>query len=152
MAYKVYSYNKKAVFDYEILDKLEAGLALAGPEVKAVRNGHAGLKGGFVAFRGNQPFLTNVHISKYKFSGQLKNYDPERSRKLLLRQKEINYLRGKAQEKGLTIIPLSLYNKGRHIKLQIAVVRGKKKYDKREAIKKRELNREVSKKIKEHYK
>lgn len=140
---KTYSYNKKAQFDYEILDKFEAGLVLTGPEVKAARGGHVSLKGGFITFHGNQPFLTNVHISKYKFAGQLKNYDPERSRKLLLRPKEINYLKGKTQEKGLTIIPLSMYNKGRLIKLEIAVVRGKKKYDKREAIKKREIDREV---------
>lgn len=147
---KVYSTNKKALFDYELLEKFEAGLVLTGQEVKAVRNRHVSLKGGFVTFHDNKAFLINVHISKYKFAGGLKNYDPERSRQLLLKQKELNYLKGKSQEKGLTIIPLSLYNKGRHIKLGIGVARGKKKYDKREAIKKRELNRESDKFIKNY--
>ncbi len=145
---KVYAVNKKATFDYEILEKIEAGLVLSGPEVKSVRNGQVSLKGGFIVFHGDQVHLINTHIPKYKFSGNLKNYNPERSRELLLKEREINYLRGKSQEKGLTIIPLSLYNKGRHIKLEIAVVRGKKKYDKRATIKKRELNRESSKFIK----
>lgn len=143
-----YADNKKALFDYEILEKLEAGLVLTGQEVKSIRSKHVSLKGGFITFHGSRALLTNVHIPKYKFAGQLKNYDPERSRQLLLKDKEINYLRGKSQEKGLTIIPLSMYNKGRHIKLEIAVVRGKKKYDKRETIKKRELDREIRKKLK----
>lgn len=145
-----YANNKKALFDYEIIDKYEAGLVLSGNETKSIRNSSVSLKGGFITFHGNDAFLINVHIPRYKYAGSLLNYDPERSRKLLLKKKEISYLRGKSQEKGLTIIPLSLYNKGRHIKLEIAVARGKKKYDKRESVKKRELNREVQRKMKDH--
>jgi len=144
-----YSTNKKAYFDYEILEKYEAGLVLTGSEVKSIRKGSVSLKSAYVTFHGNNALLTNVHIPKYPYS-TLKNYDPERSRKLLLKIKEINYLRGKSQEKGLTIVPLSLYNKGRHVKLEIAVVRGKKKFDKRESIKKRELNREIGKRLKNY--
>ena len=87
--------------------------------------------------------MTNVHINPYKFAGNLTGYDPTRSRKILLNAKEINYLRGKNQEQGLTIVPLSVYNKGRRIKLEIGLAKGKKKYDKRESIKKKEMKREV---------
>jgi SsrA-binding protein len=106
---------------------------------------------GINSFHGNEAWLINVHIPKYKFAGNLKNYEPERSRKLLLKKSEITYLRGKAEEKGLTVIPLSLYNKGRHLKLEMAVVRGKKKFDKRETIKKREVNKEMARKLKSKF-
>ena len=145
-----YAINKKAGFDYEFLEKYEAGLALTGQEVKSIRTGHVSLNGSFVTFYNNQPYLINTHIPPYRFAGKLKNYEPERSRALLLKEKEISYLRGKIQEKGLTIVPISLYTKGRHIKLEIAVARGKKKYDKRETIKKRELDREIGKKLKKY--
>ncbi|MBU2542769.1 SsrA-binding protein SmpB [Patescibacteria group bacterium] len=145
-----YAINKKAKYDYEILDTFEAGLILTGQEVKSIRTGHVSLKGAFVNIHGNEAFLVNVHISKYKFAGTIKDYDPERSRKLLLKRKEIDYLRGKSQEKSLTIIPLSVYNKGRHIKVEIGVGKGKKKYDKRDSIKRRELKRELEGKIKEN--
>ena len=145
---KPYAVNKKAKFDYEILDTLEAGLVLTGGEVKSIRSGSASLKGGFITFHNDDANLINVHIPKYKYVGNTKDYEPERSRKLLLKAKEITYLKGKIQEKGLTIIPLSLYNSGRHIKLEVALVRGKKNYDKRETIKKRELNREVKRSLK----
>lgn len=143
-----YAVNKKAHFDYELLEKYEAGLALTGQEVKSIRTGHISLKGSFITFYNNQPFLINTHIPPYRFAGKLKNYEPERNRALLLKEKEISYLRGKMQEKGLTIVPISLYTKGRHIKLEIAVVRGKKKYDKRATIKKRELNKEMARSLK----
>ncbi|KKQ27032.1 MAG: SsrA-binding protein [Candidatus Magasanikbacteria bacterium GW2011_GWC2_37_14] len=143
-----YAVNKKAQFDYELLEKYEAGLVLSGAEVKSIRNGHISLKGSFVNFYNNQAFLVNAHVAKYKFASNQKNYEPEHNRQLLLKDKEINYLRGKLQVVGLTIVPISLYNKGRHIKLEIAVARGKKKYDKRESIKKRELDREIGKKMK----
>ncbi len=144
-----YSVNKKAKFDYEILETFEAGLVLNGIEVKSIRTGSASLKGAFVTFHGADAFITNFHIPKYKYSGSALNYEPERSRKLLLKAKEISYLRGKSQEKGLTIVPISLYTKGRRIKVEVAVCRGKKKYDKRETIKKRELKKELGRKIKE---
>src|SRR3990167_5689813 len=105
----VYSENKKALFDYEILEKLEAGLVLSGPEVKSIRAGRAGLKGAFVTFHNGNAHLTNAHIPKYEFAGSLKNYEPERPRRLLLKKKQTNRLLGKSKEKGLTIIPLSLY-------------------------------------------
>lgn len=145
-----YATNKKAKFDYEILDTIEAGLVLTGSEVKSIRTGHLSMKGSFVTFKGDEAMLTNVHIPKYKYSGKLLNYDPERSRKLLLKKKQIDYLRGKSQEKGLTIVPISVYTKGRHIKVEIAIGRGKKKYDKRESIKKREVKKEMARKIKEN--
>ena len=144
-----YAVNKKARFDYEILDTYEAGLVLEGHEVKSIRDGNISLKGSFVSFHGEDAFLTNVHVSKYKFAGNVKDYDPERSRKLLLKRKEIDYLRGKSMEKGLTIVPLSVYNRGRHIKVEIGIGRGKKKHDKRETIKRRELKRELDRKMKE---
>ncbi|MBI4992583.1 MAG: SsrA-binding protein SmpB [Candidatus Magasanikbacteria bacterium] len=140
---KNYAENKRVGFDYEILEKLEAGLLLTGQEAKSIRTGHASLKSAYVTLHNNQAILTNAHIPKYKFAGQLKDYDPERSRTLLLKQQEINYLRGKLEQKGLTIVPLSLYNKGRHIKLEIAIARGKKQYDKRRTIKNRESKREI---------
>lgn len=144
-----YSINKKAKFDYEILEKFEAGLVLNGIEVKSIRTGGASLKGAFVTFHGENAYLTNMHVPKYKYAGNSLEYEPERSRSLLLKRKEIRYLRGKAQELGLTIVPISLYTKGRHIKVEIAVCRGKKKHDKRETVKKREVRRELSRKIKE---
>ncbi len=141
----IYASNKKAKFDYEILETVEAGLVLSGMEVKSIRTGHISLKGAFVTFHNNSAFLTNVHISKYKYAGKVLNYDPERSRKLLLKKKEIDHLRGKSLERGLTIIPISVYTKGRHIKIEIAVCRGKKKYDKREDIKKQDIKRKMDK-------
>jgi len=146
----IYAKNKKARFDYEILETLEAGLMLTGSEVKSIRTGNIKLTGGFITIHNNEAYLTNAHISKYKYSS-IKNYDPERSLKLLLSTKEINYLRGKSQEKGLTIVPLSVYNKDRHIKVEIGIARGKKKYDKRRVIKEREEEREVRRKMKETF-
>ena len=145
---KPYAINKKARLDYEILDTLEAGLVLSGTEVKSIRSGTVRLKGGFVSFHKNDAFLTNVHVPKYKYTGPNQEHDPERSRKLLLKSKQIGYLRGKSLEKGLTIVPLSLYNSGRHIKLEIGVARGKKKYDKREDLKKKDIKREIQRNIK----
>jgi SsrA-binding protein len=144
-----YARNKKAHFDYEILETVEAGLVLTGQEVKSIRSGSVKLTGGFITFHKGEPMLTNVHIPKYKYSGHALDYEPERSRKLLLKQKEIGYLRGKSQEKGLTIVPLSLYTKGRHIKLAIGIGRGKKTFDKRRTIKKRELDRETRRALKQ---
>jgi len=143
-----YSINKKATFDYEILEKFEAGLVLLGHEVKSIRSGGVSLKGGYITFHKNDALLTNVHIPRYKYAGNLEGYDPEQSRKLLLTKKEINYLKGKSQEKGLTIVPLALYNKGRHIKLELGIARGRKKYDKRRVIKEREQKRAVAKALK----
>ncbi len=143
-----YTTNKKARFDYEILETYEGGIVLSGQEVKSVRNGQAKLVGAFVTFHGTGALLTNAHIAKYSNASGLDTYDPNKSRHLLLSKREINYLRGKSQEPGLTIIPLSLYTKGRHIKVEIGIAKGKRQYDKRETIKKRENQREVKRKMK----
>lgn len=146
-----YAVNKKARFEYDVLDTLEAGLVLTGQEVKSIRNKSMKLSGAYITFHKEIPMVTNLHIPKYSYAGHLQQYDPDRSRPLLLNKKEIAYLRGKSMEKGLTIIPLSLYTKSRRIKLEIAVVRGKKLHDKRRDIKKREQDRETRRAIKGDY-
>lgn len=143
-----YALNKKARFDYEILEDLEVGLVLTGPEVKSIRGKHVKLTGSFVTIHDGQLCVTNMHISPYAYAPN-KNYDPTASRILLASKKEIAYLQGKLQEKGLTIVPLSLYTKGRHIKMKIGVARGKKNYDKKRVIKERELDREARRAIKD---
>lgn len=146
-----YAVNKKARFDYEILDRVEAGLVLTGPEVKSVRGGQINLKSAFVSFYGGEVWLTNVHIASYRFAGHLPDYDPDRSRKLLLNKKQITHLASKAAEKGLTIVPLSVYSKGPKIKVDLGVARGKKLYDKRRVIKTREQERETRRAAKGDY-
>jgi len=141
--------NKKARFDYEILEKFEAGLVLKGYEAKSIKTGHISLKGAFVAAQGNELFLINASIPLASFSANVKDYDPTASRKLLLNKKEITYLTGKKQQEGLTIVPLSVYNKKGRIKLEIALARGKKKQDKRQTIKKRETERDMRRLMKE---
>ncbi len=136
--------NKKARFDYEILETYEAGLVLTGGEVKSIRAGHVKLSGAFVTFHGDTAYLTNAHISAYPFAAPNHKHEPDRSRKLLLKKKEIDYLRGKMQEQGLTIVPLSVYTKKRLLKIEIGVARGKKKFDKRETIKRRDVEREMA--------
>jgi len=141
--------NKRAHYDYEIRDKYEAGLVLLGHEVKSVKTGHISLKGSFVTARRvrgkNNPelYLTNAHISLYKQAGPVKDYDPTRSRKLLLKKSEIKHLAGKKNEQGLTLVPLKIYTKRSLIKLEFGVGKGKKKFDKRETIKKRELEKRM---------
>ncbi len=135
--------NRQARFNYEILETFQAGLVLTGQEVKAAKKGAVSLKGAFVTFHGNEAKLTNAHITKYAPAGPLPNYDPTRSRTLLLKKREINYLRGKSLEKGLTIVPLKMYTRNRLIKVEVAVARGKHAYDKRATVKKRDLEREV---------
>lgn len=144
----IYSENKKARFDYEILDTYTAGIILSGQEVKSVKSGHMSLKGSYVTFFRNEAILTNANITKYKFAGNLEGYDPTQSRKLLLKKKEIRYLRGKSEEKGLTIVPLKVYSKNRLIKIEIAVARGKKLYDKKETLKQRDTEREIRRSLK----
>lgn len=135
--------NKKAFFEYDILEKLEAGLVLTGQEVKSAKIGQVNLKGSYITFHDNKAYVLNMHINKYKAAGPLPDYDPTHSRELLLHKKQIAYLQGKSSEKGLTIMPLSMYTKGRLIKLEIAIGRGKKLYDKRESLKKKDLKREL---------
>ena len=141
--------NKKARFNYELQDKLEAGIELLGFEVKALRAKQGSLEGAYVIVRGNEAFLVNSFISPYQPKNTPKDYDPRRNRKVLLTKKEVAELAGAESQKGLTIVPISVYNKGRKIKVELAVARGKKKYDKREAIKKRDSEREVRREMKE---
>lgn len=135
--------NKRAHFDYDISDKFEAGLVLSGQEVKSIKTGHISLKGSFVTIRGNELFLTNANIPFYKHAGEMKNYDPTQPRKLLLRKSEIKSLIGKARVHGLTLVPLRVYTKKRLVKLEFGVGKGKKEYDKRETIGKREAKRKI---------
>ncbi|EKE25345.1 MAG: SsrA RNA (tmRNA)-binding protein [uncultured bacterium] len=140
--------NKRAVFDYEILDKFEAGLMLSGAEVKSVKNGHLSLKGSFVTIHESELYLTNAHISPYPYANPKTSYDPTRSRKLLVRKAEIKSLIGKLQVKGLTLVPLRVYTKRRLVKLEFAVGRGKKAFDKRSDIAKREDKRKMERALK----
>ncbi len=142
--------NKKANFDYQILDKYEAGLELLGHEVKSIKTGHVSLKGAFVILKqpkktGRLPelFLINAYVHLYKHAGNIKNYNPYRSRKLLLKKSEIKHLVGKKNEQGLTLVPIKLYTKRSLIKLEFGLGKGKKKYDKREDIKKRDVERRM---------
>lgn len=139
--------NRKAHFNYEIIEKLEAGLVLQGSEVKALRDAKANLSDSYVHFRNNEAYLVNCHISPYPNAGPF-NHEPLRARKLLLHEKEIVKLESQTQEKGITIIPLKMYFKKGRAKVELGLGRGKKLYDKRETIKRREQNREVSKAIK----
>ncbi len=137
--------NKQARFNYDILETHEAGLVLTGPEVKSVKAGQISIKESYVTFHNGAAVLTNAHISLYKAAGPQPDYEPTRGRRLLLKAKEISYLRSKALEKGLTIVPLSVYTKKRFVKVQIAVGRGRHQYDKREVLKKRDIDRELKK-------
>jgi len=139
--------NKRAFHDYEILSRFEAGIALSGQEVKSVKTGHVSLKGAFVTVRGNELFLTNAFIPPYRHAGDVPGYDPTRPRKLLLHRREIRGLIGKARSDGLTIVPLSVYTKGRYVKVGCAVARGKTSRDKRETIKKRDTDRAVRREL-----
>ncbi len=140
--------NKKARFDYEILETLEGGLRLTGPEVKSVKAGHIQLKGAFLHIQGSELWLKGAFVGAYKPAGVQEEYDPYRDRKVLIHRREINRLLGKRQSEGLTVIPLSIYTKGDLIKLEFAVARGKKQYEKRESIKKRDVQRQIREKMK----
>lgn len=130
--------NKKVRFDYELMKEFEAGIELLGTEVKAVRNKRGSLAGARVLVRGNEAYLVGASIPAYQPENVSDDYDPERVRRLLLSKKELSELAGADVAKGLTIVPISLYNKGRKLKLSFALARGKKKQDKRETIKERE--------------
>ena len=140
--------NRKAHFDYEILEKFEAGLVLSGAEVKSIKNGRMNLTGSYVNFHNGELYLINASIAPYQPKNQPLDYDPLRSRKLLLKKQEISYLAGKVKQKGLTLVPLKAYNKGRRVKIEIALAKGKKQYDKREAIAKRETAKKIERELK----
>ena len=141
--------NKRAYFDYEILEKYEAGIELFGYEVKSIKTGHISLRGSFVIIKKSEVFLLNASISPYQPGNTPKDYDPLRRRKLLLHKNEVKSLIGKSKQKGLTLVPLRVYTKRRKIKIKIGLARAKKKLDKREIIKKREIERESKREIKE---
>ena len=135
--------NRRAFHDYFIDERLEAGIMLTGPEVKSVRGGRANLRDGFVRVNGNEAWLENVHISPYE-QANVMNVEPIRPRKLLMHRKEIASLIGKVRQKGYTLIPLRLYFKRNHLKVEVGLARGKKEYDKREAIAERDAKREIA--------
>lgn len=137
--------NKKALFDYEILQRYHAGIVLFGFEAKAVFSKQATLAGSFVIIRGGEAFWINATIAPYQPKNTPSGYDKTRPRKLLLNKREIAELAGKTAQKGLTLIPISLYNEGRKIKLEFGLARSKKKFEKREDIKEREFKREKAK-------
>ena len=141
--------NRRAGFDYEILETYEAGIQLTGYEVKSARAGHIQMAGSFVVVRNREAFLIGAAISPYQASNTPAGYDPARSRKLLLHAREIQELIGKSAQKGLTIVPLSLYTKKSRIKLSFALARRKKKYDKREVIRKRDDERKMNRALRE---
>ena len=144
-----YAENRKVYFNYEILEKYETGIELLGSEVKSVRAGKMSLEGAFVIVRGGECFLINANVPPYQPNNTAKDYDPLRNKKLLLTKKEIGILADSGNNKSLTIVPISVYNKGRKIKVSIALAKGKKKFDKRETIKKRETDREVRREVKD---
>ncbi len=140
--------NKKAFFNYEILETFEAGLVLLGGEVKSIRNSHYSLQGAYIVVEDEEAWLVKAMIAPYQPKNMQKGYDPERRRKLLLNKKELQYLQGKTKEKGLTIVPLKVYNKHGQIKLEIGLAKGKSKGDKREVLKKRIAERDIARELK----
>lgn len=145
--------NKKINYDFQIIEEFEAGLKLLGSEVKSVKLGNLSLKGAFVSIKNGQAWLKNMHISPYNKANlqSLKNYNPDQDRKLLLKKQEIAYLSSKTHGAGLTIVPISVYTTRRLIKVRIALVKGKKKFDKRQDIKKRDTQRNIAQKLKTFY-
>lgn len=134
--------NKKAYFDYTILEELEAGISLVGTEIKSVRKGSVDLKDSFITIKNNEAFIINMYIAKYE-EGNIFNHDERRTRKLLLHKSEIKKLKEKVSMEGLTLIPIKLYFKKNHVKILVGLCKGKKLYDKRASIKERDLKREA---------
>ncbi|WP_298269504.1 SsrA-binding protein SmpB [Geobacter sp.] len=151
MGEKLICNNKKAFHDYFIEEKFEAGMVLKGTEVKSLRLGKGNLNDSFALVREGEVFLHNLHISPYAF-GNRENHDPERMRKLLLHKAEINRLYGKIREKGYSVVPLRLYFKNGYIKIELGLAKGKKLYDKREDLKKKDQKREMAVALKERNK
>jgi SsrA-binding protein len=145
---KIYSENKKAGFDYEVLDTFQAGIVLFGQEVKSIKTGHINLSGSYVVINGEEPFLVGVKVPPYQPNNAGSGYKDERPRKLLLNKKEINELIGKTKQKGFSLIPLKVYDNNGRIKLEFGLARGKRKYDKKEKIKKRDTEREIDRELK----
>lgn len=134
--------NKKAYFDYTILEEIEAGISLVGTEIKSVRKGSVDLKDSFITIKNNEAFILNMYIAKYE-EGNIFNHDERRTKKLLLHKKEIKKLKEKVSTEGLTLIPLKLYFKKNYVKVLVGLCKGKKLYDKRASLKERDLKREA---------
>ncbi|HUW14079.1 MAG TPA: SsrA-binding protein SmpB [Anaerolineae bacterium] len=148
MTIKTVATNRKAFRDYEILDRFETGIVLTGTEIKSLRSGRANLRDSYATVRNGEVWMINAHISPYTH-GNRENHEPRRERKLLLHRKEISRLVGKVQEKGWTMVPLRIYLKGPRAKVELALVRGKRLYDKRREIAKRDFDREVQRAVKD---
>ena len=146
MNIKVIATNKKARFDYEILETYEAGIVLTGPEVKSVKAGQISIKEAFATVKGEEVFLTNAHISPYKQAAGIE-HEPTRSRKLLLKKSEISSLIGKSKTQGLTLIPTKIYLKRGFVKVEIGLGKGKKTKDKRESIKRKDVERDIEREM-----
>ena len=140
--------KRKASFNYDILDTYTGGLSLLGFEVKSVKNGQSSIGEAYIKVRGDELFLVGAHIPPYQSKNTPDTYDPYRERKILLNKKEILELKRKTKETNLTIVPISLYNKGRYVKIDLAVARGKKTIDKRQSIKKRDIERDLGRRLK----
>ena len=151
MSEKIICNNKKAFHDFFIEEKLEAGMVLTGTEVKSLRMGKANLNDSFALVRNGEAFLNNLHISPYDF-GNRENHDPDRMRKLLLHKKEITRLFSKIREQGYSLVPLRLYFKNGRVKVEMGLAKGKKLYDKREDLKKKDQKREMAQVLKERHK
>ncbi len=147
---KIIHQNKKAYFNYEVLEEFRAGLVLTGSEVKSVRAGHAALKGAYVSIVGGEAWLKGANISRYKYDSR-PDHDPFRTRKLLLKKSEIEKLAGKLNTQGVTLVPLAIGLQKQYVKLVLGLVRGKKKHDKRATIKERESKREAERAIRKRY-
>jgi SsrA-binding protein len=150
MGVKVIATNRKARHEYQFHDTYEAGLVLKGSEIKSIRAGRVSLQEGFVLFDGGEAWLVNVHIAQYDPASQ-QNHEPKRRRKLLLHRREIERLQSRAQEKGYTVVPTKLYLKDGRAKVEIALARGKKLYDKRQTMAKRDSKRQVERALKDRY-
>lgn len=142
--------NRKARHDYEILETIEAGIVLKGTEIKSIRNGQISLQDGFAGFRDNELFLYNVHVAPFKEGNQF-NHDPLRTRKLLLKRKQLNRLIGFVQQQGHAIVPLKVYIKNGVAKVLLGLARGKKQYDKRETLKRKDQERDIQRALKDRY-
>ena len=143
-----YITNRKAGFDFEFLDKFEAGISLLGTEVKSIRKGQGKLDGAYVVIRDGAALLVGASIPPFQVANAKEDYDPERPRQLLLSQKELDHLEKASEKQGLTIVPIRLYNNKRLLKLEIALARGKKQFDKRETIKARDVARDLKRELK----
>lgn len=135
--------NRKARYDYETLENFDAGIVLTGQEVKSIRHGGANFTGAYLTLTGGELWLKGARISPYAKASNLDTYDPAHPRKVLLRKQELRGLAGKTQQKGLTLVPFSLYPRGRHIKLRFGLCRGRKAHDKKDVLKRRDIDRDI---------